>query len=146
MPYGVQSLNHIVTGRWKYVYSVNLIIPWLLSLSFLTGTSPRIFNGETNRRQVANLPPNTIKNGRHRIWATSFSNLDGTFPPNFSLRGRVPSVPPLSTPMVPHTRISQYDAHPQLCSSSVSAHKCATELRCSCPIGTDIIGQHPPLG
>ena len=44
-------------------------------------------------------PQNTLKIGRHRIWAVLFSNLEGTSPPKFFTRGRVPSVPPLSTPM-----------------------------------------------
>ena len=61
------------------------------------GASPRIFERGTNR-QVANLPLNTKK---HRIWATSFSNLGGRPLLNFSLEGMRPLRPPspLSTPM-----------------------------------------------
>ena len=44
---------------------------------------------------VTNLPPKCPKNRkRHRIWTTSFSNLEGTSPPNFSLRVARPLRPP----------------------------------------------------
>ena len=59
-------------------------------------------SGGTNRRQVANLHPKYPKNRKsHRIWATSFSNLEGMSPPKFVTGGRVPLSPPLSTPMLP---------------------------------------------
>ena len=56
----------------------------------------------TNYRQVANLPPKYSKNRkRHRIWATSSSNLEGTSPPKFVTGGdaSLPPPPPLPTPM-----------------------------------------------
>ena len=50
------------------------------------------------RWPLANLPPKYPKNPKkHRIWATSFSNLEPTSPPKFFTGGRVP---PLSTPML----------------------------------------------
>ena len=59
--------------------------------------------GGTNRQQMANLPPKYPKYlKRHRIWATSFSNLEGTSLPKFFTGGNAspPSPPPpLSTPM-----------------------------------------------
>ena len=67
-----------------------------VSLRTHRGVSPRIFEWGDDSSAVwplANLPPKFPKHSeRHRIWATSFSNL-GVSPPNFSLRERVP-VPP----------------------------------------------------
>ena len=81
-----------------------LAVPWTIP-----GTSPRIF--EWRGRIVGRWPtypqrPKYPKNWkRHRIWAISFSNLEGTTPPPLTFppsASRVPSVPPpppLSTPM-----------------------------------------------
>ena len=67
------------------------------------GRRHEFLSGGTNRRQVANLSPKYPKNRkRHRIWATSFTNQDGTPPPKFDTGGDAspPSPPPpLSTPM-----------------------------------------------
>ena len=66
----------------------------------LVGTG-RGGGGWGNRRQVANLPPKYPKNRkRYRIWALSFSNLEGTSPLKFFTGGDAyPPSPPLSTPM-----------------------------------------------
>ena len=54
----------------------------------------RIFEWETNRRQVANLHPEYPKNRKsHRICDTSFSILEGTSPPKFVTLGTRPLSP-----------------------------------------------------
>ena len=59
-------------------------------------------SGGTIRQYVANLPPKYPKNRkRHRIWATSLSNLEWTSLLNLSLEGTRPLRPPISTPMTP---------------------------------------------
>ena len=63
-------------------------------------TSPRIFEWGMNRRQVANQSPKYPKNRKmRRIWVTSFSNLEGTSPPNPFTAGTRPLRPLLSTPV-----------------------------------------------
>ena len=66
-------------------------------VSLHQGRRHGFFSGGTNRRQVANLPPNSLKIGKDARFGPFCSRICRGRPlPNFSL---VPSVPPISTPM-----------------------------------------------
>ena len=84
------SLGSFVPPRNAYLFRLGAMqLPLLYP-----GVSPRIFEWGTNRRQVANLPPKYPKNRkRHRIWATSFSNLGERPLLNISQEGTRPLRP-----------------------------------------------------
>ena len=72
-------LGEWIGAQWDYP-TLHIIIH-IFHIIYLKGRRHGFLSGWTNRRQCGHLPPKYYKNRkRHRIWATSFSNLVGTSP------------------------------------------------------------------